>query len=41
MFVGLLIMRILGDEPLHSDWDQVPELLATMVFDGLNAIDRG
>jgi AcrR family transcriptional regulator len=35
MFVGLLILRILGDEPLRSEWDEVPELLATMVFDGL------
>jgi AcrR family transcriptional regulator len=39
MFVGLLVMRILGDEPLHSDWDEVPELLATMLFDGLSAED--
>lgn len=39
MFVGLLVMRILGDEPLHSDWDEVPELLATILFDGLNAED--
>ena len=37
IFVGLLVLRILGDEPLHSDWDQVPDLLATMLFDGLNA----
>lgn len=37
MFVGLLVMRILGDEPLHTDWDEVPDLLATMLFDGLNA----
>lgn len=36
IFVGLLVMRILGDEPLHADWDKVPELLATMLLDGLN-----
>jgi AcrR family transcriptional regulator len=41
MFVGLLILRILGDEPLRSEWDQVPELLATMVFDGLGQEGRG
>jgi len=41
MFVGLLVMRILGDEPLHSDWDEVPELLATMIFDGLSSETGG
>ena len=41
MFVGLLVMRVLGDEPLHSDWDEVPDLMATMLFDGLNAEARG
>lgn len=40
MFVGLLVLRILDDETLHTYWDQVPELLATMVFDGLDAEDR-
>ncbi len=35
MFVGLLVLRILGDEPLRSGWDDVPEVLATLVFDGL------
>jgi AcrR family transcriptional regulator len=36
MFIGLLIFRILGDEPLLTRWDDVPETLATMVFDGLS-----
>ena len=35
MFVGLLILRILGDEPLRSGWGDVPDVLATLVFDGL------
>ena len=35
-FVGLLIFRILGDEPLLGNWDEVPETLATMIFDGLS-----
>jgi AcrR family transcriptional regulator len=35
MFIGLLILRILGDEPLQSGWGDVPEVLATLVFDGL------
>jgi TetR/AcrR family fatty acid metabolism transcriptional regulator len=37
MFVGLLVLRILGDKPLRSQWEEVPGLLATLVFDGLSA----
>jgi AcrR family transcriptional regulator len=37
MFVGLLFLRILGDEPLRSGWEDVPEALATLVFDGLSS----
>jgi AcrR family transcriptional regulator len=36
MFVGMLILRILGDEPLLAGWEDVPEVLATMIFDGLS-----
>jgi AcrR family transcriptional regulator len=36
MFVGLLILRILGDEPLEAGWDQVPETAMTLIFDGLS-----
>lgn len=35
MFVGILILRILGDNSVREEWDSVPELLATIVFDGL------
>jgi AcrR family transcriptional regulator len=35
MFIGLLILDIIGDETLHSGRDRVPELLATIIFDGL------
>jgi AcrR family transcriptional regulator len=41
MFVGLLVMRVLGDEALCSGWSQVPEVLASLVFDGLGAEDEG
>ena len=34
-FVGLLVLRLLGDETLLSEWDDVPETLATLIFDGL------
>lgn len=40
MFVGMLILRILGDEVLRSGWDDMPEVLAALVFDGLGA-ERG
>ncbi len=36
MFIGLIVLRILGDEHLHSGWQDVPEVLATLVFDGLS-----
>ena len=40
-FIGLLILRILGDEPLQSGWDDVPEVLGTLVFDGLGVAMEG
>jgi AcrR family transcriptional regulator len=39
MFVGLIILRILGDETLLSEWDELPEVLATLIFDGLSPRD--
>jgi len=39
MFVGLLVLRILGDVPLRSEWEDIPEALATLVFDGLSPED--
>ncbi len=36
MFVGLIILRILGDEHIRSGWQGVPEVLARLVFDGLS-----
>jgi AcrR family transcriptional regulator len=41
MFVGLIILRILGDEPLQSSWDELPQVLATILFDGLSPRDGG
>ncbi|MBN1179796.1 MAG: TetR/AcrR family transcriptional regulator [Anaerolineae bacterium] len=35
MFVGLLVLRILGDETLIERWDEMPEVCATLLFDGL------
>jgi AcrR family transcriptional regulator len=36
MFVGLLLLRILGDEMILSEWENMPEVLATIIFDGLS-----
>ena len=41
MFVGLLILRILGDEQLLSGWDELPEVIATLIFNGLSPRDGG
>jgi AcrR family transcriptional regulator len=35
MVVGLLVLDIVGDETLRAGWDGLPELLATIIFDGL------
>ena len=36
MFVGLLMMRILGDGPIRARWDDLPEVMGTIIFDGLS-----
>jgi hypothetical protein len=40
MLVGLLVMRILGDDILLSRWDDVPETIASLIFDGLKPGDE-
>jgi AcrR family transcriptional regulator len=35
MFIGLLILRLFGDETIETGWEDLPELLATIIFDGL------
>ncbi len=39
MFVGLLILRVLGDKPLQAGWDDMPEVVTTLIFDGLRPRD--
>jgi hypothetical protein len=36
MFIGLLLLRILGDEELRAGWDEMPEVVTTLLFEGLN-----
>jgi len=40
MFLGLVILRILGDPVLQDGWDQIPEVMATLIFDGLSPQDE-
>jgi AcrR family transcriptional regulator len=39
LFIGLLIVRILGDQQLQTRWEEMPELIGTLLFEGLNAGD--
>lgn len=41
MFIGLLMFRLLGDEPIQTGWDELPEVIGTIIFDGLNPADGG
>jgi AcrR family transcriptional regulator len=36
MFIGMLLMRILDDDPLRERWDEMPEAVATLLFEGLS-----
>jgi len=40
-FIGMLVMRILGDEVLARRWDEVPDMLAGVLFDGVAAGAEG
>jgi TetR/AcrR family fatty acid metabolism transcriptional regulator len=35
-FLGLLVMSLLGDTQVATRWEELPEVLATMLFDGLH-----
>ncbi|MEJ2556357.1 MAG: TetR/AcrR family transcriptional regulator [Anaerolineae bacterium] len=41
MFVGLLVLRILGDETLLAKWEDLPEAVASLIFDGVRPKDGG
>lgn len=34
-FLGLLVLRLLGDQRTRDRWDDVPELLTTLLLDGM------
>ncbi len=41
MFVGLLVLRILGDETLLSRWEVLPQVVTSLIFDGVGPKDGG
>lgn len=40
-FVGMLVLDTLGDDLLQSRWDEMPEVLGTIVFEGLKPVAAG
>ncbi len=34
-FLGLVTLRVLGDPQLDANWDTIPDMLTSIVFDGL------
>lgn len=40
-FLGLITLRILGDPQLQANWDDVPDVLTALLFDGLMSGERG
>jgi AcrR family transcriptional regulator len=41
MFVGSFVLRVLGDETLLSRWEDLPEVVAGLIFDGVRPKDGG
>lgn len=41
MFLGLIVLRLLGDPQLEAKWDTLPELFTTLLLDGLLPSDGG
>jgi AcrR family transcriptional regulator len=39
MFIGLLVLRIMGDEVVLSGWKEIPDVVPTVIFDGLKPRD--
>jgi AcrR family transcriptional regulator len=41
MFLGLLILRLLGEPQVEARWDEFPEFLTTLILDGLDRHEGG
>jgi hypothetical protein len=35
--LGLLMLQLLGDEVIAQRWEELPEVLTSLLFDGLQA----
>jgi hypothetical protein len=35
-FLGLLMLQLLGDQEIAQRWEELPEVLTTLLFDGLD-----
>jgi len=35
MVLGLLLLQLLGDSSIEQQWEKLPEVLGTMIVDGL------
>jgi TetR/AcrR family fatty acid metabolism transcriptional regulator len=35
IFLGLLMLQLLGDQEIAQRWEELPEVLTTLIFDGL------
>jgi hypothetical protein len=33
--LGLLLLQLLGDQAIAERWEELPEVLTTLIFDGL------
>ncbi len=40
MLVGLLVLQLLGDEKIAARWQDLPEVLTTLLFDGLKPDEK-
>ncbi len=41
MFLGLIVIRLLGDPQLEAKWNTLPDLLTTLLLDGLAPSEGG
>lgn len=37
LFLGILMLRLIGDEYLIAQWEQLPDLFTTLILDGIKA----
>ncbi|MCA9916131.1 MAG: TetR/AcrR family transcriptional regulator C-terminal ligand-binding domain-containing protein, partial [Anaerolineae bacterium] len=35
MFMGVILLRLMGDEPLQTRWDEMPDIMAQIVLQGI------